>query len=100
MNIITRAKNSFKYRLGLNDTLLSDVRTLLDRVPGGLLGTCSVPKAFMMAWIIRRFKLQTTVDIGVYKGRSLFPQALAHQKYTKGVVYGVDPWSREEAREK
>jgi hypothetical protein len=52
-----------------------------------------------MAWLISRYSLKTTLDIGVYRGRSLFPQALAHQYSTGGTVYGVDPWSRAEARE-
>ncbi len=100
MNIITRAKNSFKYRvLGITDTLLPDLTSLLDRIPTDFGGSCPLQKAYVMAWLIRRFKLQSTVDIGVYRGRSLFPQALAHKNYTKGVVYAVDPWSSVEARE-
>jgi hypothetical protein len=100
MNIITRAGNSIKYRLGYRDILLQDLTVLLDRIPTDFGGSCSLQKAYVMSWLIRRFKLQSTVDIGVYRGGSLFPQALAHQRYTKGIVYAVDPWSSEEAREK
>lgn len=101
MNIITRAKNSFKYRVfGITDTLLPEISSVLDTIPMDFGGSCAVQKAYVMAWLIRRFRLRSTVDIGVYRGRSLFPQAYAHKKYTKGVVYAVDPWSSQEAREK
>ena len=28
----------------------------------------------------------------MYRGRSLFPQGIAHQKFTNGVVYAIDPY--------
>jgi flagellin-like hook-associated protein FlgL len=37
--------------------------------------------------------LKVSADIGVYRGRSLFPQGIAHNSFTKGVVYGIDPYS-------
>ena len=37
--------------------------------------------------------------VGVYRGRSLMPQALSHSLFTGGTAYGVDPWSAEQARE-
>lgn len=80
--------------------LYSDVAAVLEKVPIDLLGGCSLSKAYMLAWLIRRYGLKETVDIGVYRGRSLFPQASAHRRFTGGVVYGVDPWSAAEAREK
>ena len=61
-------------------------------------GGCSVSKAFVMAALIQRYNLTTSVDIGVYRGRSLFPQAIAQQTIG-GIAYGVDPWSAAEARE-
>jgi len=83
----------------LPDELLCEIENVLAQVPIDFGGGCSVRKAFVMAWLIRRFRLATTVDIGVYRGRSLFPQAIAHRLATGGVVYGVDPWSAEEAAE-
>src|SRR2546426_629635 len=99
MNIVTREERFEVSRRNTN-TLFQNLTSLLDRIPTDFGGSCSLQKAYVMAWLIRRFKLQSTVDIGVYRGRSLFPQALAHRDYTKGVVYGVDPWSSQEAREK
>lgn len=79
--------------------LYSEVAAVLDLIPADFGGGCSLSKAYMLAWLIRRYDLRETVDIGVYRGRSLFPQALAHRRFTGGVVYGVDPWSASEAKE-
>src|ERR671933_1953868 len=79
--------------------LNSRLAALLEQIPIDFGGGCSVIKATLMASLISRYSLKTTLDIGVYRGRSLFPQALAHQQYTGGLVYGVDPWSSVEAKE-
>jgi hypothetical protein len=80
-------------------SLRSEVAAVLALIPADFGGGCSVSKAYLMAWLIRKYDFKTTVDIGVYRGRSLFPQALAHRKATGGVVYGIDPWSALEAKE-
>ncbi|MCC6728095.1 MAG: class I SAM-dependent methyltransferase [Chthonomonadales bacterium] len=80
------------------DTLLEDVRSLLGEIPLDFGGGCSVFKAYLMAWLIRKHGVTESVDIGVYRGRSLFPQALAHRA-TGGRVYGVDPWEAGEVME-
>lgn len=79
------------------DELFKDVETLLSRVKIDFGGGCSVTKAYLMARLIRDERLKTTLDIGVYRGRSLFPQALAHRQFTSGIAYGVDPWDAQEA---
>ena len=38
-----------------------------------------------MAELIRTFEMKLTVDIGVYRGRSLFPQALSHRECSGGI---------------
>lgn len=81
------------------DSLFTNVKNMLNQIPIDFGGGCSVKKGQMMAWIIRQYYLQTTIDIGVYRGRSLFPQAYAHTNYTDGLVYGVDPWSKFNAKE-
>ena len=79
--------------------LRREISKLLSKIQIDFGGGCSVSKAYVMAYLIRRLKMKTTLDIGVYRGRSLFPQALSHSLYTNGIVYGVDPWSNEEAKE-
>lgn len=79
--------------------LRRDIERILEAIPIDFGGGCSASKAHVLAYLIRRFNLQKTIDIGVYRGRSLFPQALAHAAFTGGTVYGVDPWSRDHATE-
>jgi glycosyltransferase involved in cell wall biosynthesis len=79
--------------------LCAEIRDTLHRIPADFGGGCSLSKACLIAELIRRYGLQVTVDIGVYRGRSLVPQALAHRRFTGGVAYGVDPWSASEAQE-
>jgi len=50
-----------------------------------------------MGYLIKEFKIDLSVDIGVYRGRSLFAQAVAHKKFSKGKVYGIDPYSADAA---
>ena len=62
-------------------------------------GGSSASKGYLMAWLIREYEIASSVDIGVYRGRSLVPQAICHREFTGGKAYGVDPWSKIEARE-
>ena len=79
--------------------LYSETKAVLREIPADFLGGCTLRKAYLIAELIRRYDLKTTVDIGVYRGRSLLPQALAHHRFTGGVAFGIDPWSASEARE-
>jgi hypothetical protein len=79
--------------------LRSQIVNLLAGIPLDFGGGCSTSKAYLMASLIRELRTHASLDVGVYRGRSLFPQALAHRRYTGGIAYGVDPWSKEEAVE-
>jgi Methyltransferase domain len=81
------------------DKLRTEIERTLAQVPIDFGGGSSVTKTYLMGWLIRRLKLTTSLDIGVYRGRSLFPQAIAHKHAAGGVVYGVDPWSATDADE-
>lgn len=81
-----------------NENVLSEmIKKIHSIIPQDFGGGCSHEKALLMSLVISEFKLDKTADIGVYKGRSFFPQAIAHQLYSGGVVYGIDPYSSEEA---
>ncbi len=79
------------------DPLHAAVQEVLSRIPVDFGGGCPPKKAYAMAWLIRAERLRSSLDIGVYRGRSLMPQAVAHRDYTGGVAYGVDPFSNAEA---
>lgn len=60
-----------------------------------LAGWCWPEKAEKMAQLILDEKATLVVEIGVFGGRSLFPQAMAMRHKKQGVVIGIDPWRRE-----
>lgn len=62
-------------------------------------GWCWPEKALAMAQLILDTKPQTVVEIGVFGGRSLIPQALALKELGSGIVYGIDPWRRDDTLE-
>lgn len=81
------------------DPLRAEISATLARIPIDFGGGCSASKGYVMAALIRALGARASLDIGVYRGRSLFPQALAHARATGGVAFGVDPWSGAEAAE-
>lgn len=94
--MLKRILNIFKNKSSEN--LLSDkIKAIHSLIPQDFGGGCSHQKALLMGLIISEFDLKNTADIGVYRGRSLFPQAIAHKLYSKGVAFGIDPYSNEAA---
>ena len=80
------------------ENILSDkIREIHSLIPQDFGGGCSHQKALIMGLVISKYELKKTADIGVYRGRSLFPQAIAHQLFSNGMVYGIDPYSNEAA---
>lgn len=72
--------------------LYTDLKELLSEIKVDFYGGCSLEKAYIMAWLIANFKLKSTVDIGVYRGRSLFPQDLAHKRFSNGIFDSIALW--------
>lgn len=61
-------------------------------------GGSMLSKTYLMAYLIRSLSLEVYVEIGVYKGRSLFPAAAAVYK-NKGRAFGIDPYNVSDAYE-
>ncbi len=61
-------------------------------------GGSPLNKCYIMAYLASKFQLKNYVEIGVYRGRSLFSVAQAF-KENKGKVYGIDPYEIEEAKQ-
>jgi hypothetical protein len=78
--------------------LRAEVEQILATTPIDFGGGCSASKATVLAQIIRTQRVTRSIDLGIYRGRSFFPQALAHRS-TGGTVFGVDPYSAFEAAE-
>lgn len=62
-------------------------------------GWCSIEKATHLVEFILEHKPEVCVEIGVFGGSSLIPQALALKENNKGMLYGIDPWSNEASLE-
>ena len=62
-------------------------------------GWCSPPKADKLIEIILENKPSICVEIGVFGGSSLVPQALALYYNKHGIIYGIDPWANDAALE-
>lgn len=61
-------------------------------------GGCPVEKSFLMAYLVQNQKLKTYVEIGVYRGKSLFP--VSYSIYLNGgKSYGIDPYTYDDAKE-
>jgi hypothetical protein len=54
-------------------------------------------KALILADLIIEHHVSTTVEIGVYRGRSLLPIALLFRTIGSGTAIGIDPWQVEAA---
>lgn len=73
---------------------------LFQRLPAiheKLEGWCDIEKAMTLASLVVAFRPALIVEIGIYGGKSLIPMALACQVVNRGMVIGIDPWSREVA---
>lgn len=59
-------------------------------------GWCSPDKATKLFNLVTNDKLEKLVELGVFGGSSIWPQAAALENLGKGKIYGVDPWSLHE----
>lgn len=71
----------------------------MNAVPVDFGGGCSILKGLVLASLIVDRKMTLAVEVGVYRGRSLVPQALAFKALGSGKVVGIDPYSAAEARQ-
>jgi len=67
-------------------------------IPADVGGGCPIEKALYLANAIVKNNMKCTLEIGVYRGRSLVPQAIAHKR-TGGLAIGVDPFRKSSAKE-
>lgn len=74
--------------------ILEQVKNILPSIHGW----CSYEKAAKFVEFITEQKPQLCVEIGVFGGSSLIPQALALKPHS-GIVVGIDPWKNDAALE-
>ncbi len=78
--------------------LFDELFNITELIPVDFGGGSALDKTYLMAYLVLRNNFKTFVEIGVYKGRSLFPVTYAIKK-NNGVAYGIDPYQKDAARE-
>lgn len=79
----------------MKDELIELIKVSLPKIHGW----CSIEKATAFVDVILKNKPDLCVEIGVFGGSSLIPQALALRENSKGYIYGIDPWTKDAALE-
>lgn len=78
---------------------METVFKIIEEVLPQLHGWCGIEKAKKFAKIIEEIQPELCVEIGVFGGASLIPQALSLKENKKGKIYGIDPWTVDSALE-
>ena len=78
--------------------LFNQLENISELIPTDFGGGSPLSKTYLMAYLILRNNLKTFVEIGVYRGKSLFPVTYAI-KQNKGTSFGIDPYNKDDARE-
>lgn len=79
-------------------SLYEEVLDTLSKISPDSGGGSPLSKCYLMVYLIKNLKLKTYVEIGVYKGRSLFAAAAAIFR-NDGKAYGIDPYNVQDAYE-
>ncbi len=80
---------------GLRDA----IEQLLDSIPADAGGGASSLKALVLSDLMITQRLQSVVEIGVYRGRLLLPLALTAMSQGAGEVIGIDPYTAQAAEQ-
>lgn len=56
-------------------------------------GWCSCEKSSALAMAVMTLRPKTTLELGVWAGKSCIPLCMAQKETGGGIVYAVDPWS-------
>lgn len=87
------------YGSRLPDGLAATIAGAMLDVPVDFGGGCPTLKGFLLADLIVDRRMNLAVEIGVYRGRSIVPQALAFKSLGAGRVIGIDPYRAASARQ-
>lgn len=79
----------------MNNTLVEQIEKIRENIHGW----CTLEKSLKISEIILERKPNLCVEIGVFGGASLLPQALSLKHNKKGIIIGIDPWENEAALE-
>jgi hypothetical protein len=75
--------------------MTKDLEQIISRTVPAMQGWCTVEKALAMAQLIIESNAAMVIELGVFGGRSLIPQAMALRELSLGMIYGIDPWTKD-----
>lgn len=78
---------------------IETLMTRVSQVQPSIQGWCSLEKAQALCEAILSAVPELCVEIGVFGGSSLIPQAMALKENGRGIIHGIDPWSVDAALE-
>lgn len=61
-----------------------------------LKGECDAFKAFIVYEMVKKYKPQRGLELGILNGKAYFPAAVAMTDNNEGLMMGLDPWCGEE----
>ncbi|KLU64360.1 glycosyl transferases group 1 [Desulfosporosinus acididurans] len=67
------------------------IKEIHENIYADELGGSSFYKCFLMAYLFKNLKFKSYIEIGVYRGKSLFTVSVAVRE-NKGRAYGIDPY--------
>jgi hypothetical protein len=85
------------YGRHLHDEVRQFLEEVVTSVPVDYGGGSGSAKALVIADLIAHHGVHDTIEIGVYRGRSLLPVATMLRIAGAGVATGIDPWSADAA---
>src|SRR4051812_5954362 len=85
------------YGRSLHEEVRQFLSELVHAVPLDELGGSGVVKALVIGDLMVRNPIYATIEIGVYRGRSLLPVATMLRVLGRGKAIGIDPWSADAA---
>ena len=75
------------------DIILEHVKRHVEYQYPNMHGWCSIEKALDIAECVIDLNAHSSVEVGVFGGKSLLAFALAHEAVRHGKVVGIDPWT-------
>jgi predicted O-methyltransferase YrrM len=81
------------YGRSLHPEVKQFIEEVVASIPVDYGGGSGSAKALVIAELIARHGIRDTIEIGVYRGRSLLPVATMLRITGAGVATGIDPWS-------
>lgn len=75
----------------------SDLFSRINTVHATLQGWCESEKAITLASMVLSLRPECVVEVGIFGGKSLIPMAMSMKEIGRGLIIGIDPWSKEVA---